>query len=211
MFFRYMLEDVERLDRLINHLLAAARNERQLVNEETEDVEMGPLLKQCVEEVRQTYQSPRDAFRMTIEPGVVRGRRVDLDMIFRNLIDNAVKYAGDPPEVEIISHPAKGNTIVTQIMDNGRGIPLRYRHQIFGRFVRLGSELQREKPGTGLGLYIVHTLVRRMRGKVRVIDREAGMGTMFEVVLPGSPLPPNQSAAVQKSAEEAKQSVVADS
>ena len=71
-----------------------------------------------------------------------------------------------------------------KVVDNGRGIPTALRRKIFGRFVRLGSELEREKPGTGLGLYIVRTLVHRMRGKVRVHNREDAAGTVFEVQLP---------------------------
>ena len=77
------------------------------------------------------------------------------------------------------------DTVVALVKDNGRGVPLRYRHKIFQRFVRLGLELQREKPGTGLGLYIVHTLVRRLRGRIRVRDRGSGTGTVFEITLPG--------------------------
>jgi signal transduction histidine kinase len=50
----------------------------------------------------------------------------------------------------------------------------------------LGVELKREKPGTGLGLYIVDTLVRRLGGRVSVHDREPGPGTVFEVRLPGT-------------------------
>jgi signal transduction histidine kinase len=49
--------------------------------------------------------------------------------------------------------------------------------------MRLGSELEREKPGTGLGLYIVRTLVDRLKGKIRVRDRDIGSGTTFEVTL----------------------------
>jgi signal transduction histidine kinase len=59
------------------------------------------------------------------------------------------------------------------------------RRRIFGRFVRLGLELERAKPGTGLGLYIVRTLVRRLGGRVRVHDLEGGRGAVFEVELPG--------------------------
>jgi signal transduction histidine kinase len=106
-------------------------------------------------------------------------------MIFRNLIDNAMKYAGEPPEVEIISRPRPDGRIVIQVIDNGRGIPVRSRSRVFRRFVRLGSELEREKPGTGLGLYIVDMLVRRLRGTVRAVEPPRGKGTMFEVVLPG--------------------------
>lgn len=203
-FFQYMLEDVERLDRLVNHLLTAARLERQPAEAELEDVEMEPLLRQCVEDVRLWSQAAPEAFRVELEPSVVRARRADVDMIFRNLIDNAIKYAGEPPAVQIISRPEPNGTVLTQVIDNGRGIPLRYRHKIFGRFVRLGSELERDKPGTGLGLYIVHTLVRRLRGQVRVNDGTAGKGTVFEVVLPGSPqeAPPHPVQATGVAAKE---------
>ena len=54
-------------------------------------------------------------------------------------------------------------------------------------------ELEREKPGTGLGLHIVHTLVRRLHGRIRVHDPTEGTGTVFEVRLPGRPINKPQS------------------
>ncbi len=112
---------------------------------------------------------------------------MDLDIIFRNLIDNAVKYAGQPPQVEVTAGPGGPEEVVVQVADNGRGIPFHLRRKIFGRFVRLGLELERDKPGTGLGLYIVRTLLQRLRGRIRVRDPKAGPGTVFEVHLPGHP------------------------
>jgi signal transduction histidine kinase len=185
-FYRIMLEDVERLDGLINHLLDAARVDRQPeVDTSVEEIEVEPVLRQCVQEVTSRHRAAPESVRVEIEPSVVRARRVDLDMIFRNLVDNALKYAGEPPNVAVVSRPKPDGTVLTQVSDNGPGIPLRYRHKIFGRFVRLGSELERAKPGTGLGLYIVHTLVQRLKGKVKVRDRDTGPGTVFEVTLPG--------------------------
>lgn len=186
-FHRFMLEDVERLDGLINHVLDAARLDRLPtdVDAGVEEIEVESLLRQCVQEVSTRHRAAPDTVRVEIEPSVIRARRVDLDMIFRNLVDNALKYAGDPAAVAVVSRPRPDGTVLTQVSDNGPGIPLRYRHKIFGRFVRLGSELERAKPGTGLGLYIVHTLVRRLRGKVKVRDRDTGPGTVFEVTLPG--------------------------
>jgi len=55
--------------------------------------------------------------------------------------------------------------------------------------VRLGDELQRKKPGTGLGLYIVRTLVKRLSGRVRMLDRDKKSGAVFEVRLPVQPNP----------------------
>ena len=72
-----------------------------------------------------------------------------------------------------------------RIRDNGPGIPRNLQRKIFGRFVRLGTELERKKPGTGLGLYIVRTLVSRCKGKVKVASASRA-GTTFEVILPNA-------------------------
>ena len=186
-FYRFMLEDVERLDHLINQMLDAGRLETSTVDGEAEAVDLAPLLDQCADAVCLRYRVARETVRLDAEPCVVRARRVDLDMIFRNLLDNAVKYAGGEPRVEVAVQPEPNGCTVTRISDNGRGIPHKLRRKVFGRFVRLGLELERHKPGTGLGLYIVRTLVRRLHGQVRVRDRDEGSGTVFEVRLPGGP------------------------
>ena len=187
-FYRYMLEDVERLDGLINHLLEAARLERESTEDEREDVDLSQLLADCAHSVCLRYSVPSETVRVAVQPCFVSARRVDLDMIFRNLIDNAVKYAGEQPQVEVTSRPEDGQPGVICIRDNGPGIPQPLRRKIFGRFVRLGAELERKQPGTGLGLYIVRTLVKRLRGRIRVRDTEEGTGTVFEVSLPGCTL-----------------------
>jgi two-component system phosphate regulon sensor histidine kinase PhoR len=186
-FYRFMLEDVHRLDHLINQVLDAGRLETGRRNGEVEDVALADLLRECAATVCLRYHVPADVVRLDLQPCVVRARRVDLEMIFRNLIDNAVKYAGPQPEVEVSLRPGPDGRTVTRIGDNGRGIPPKLRRKIFGRFVRLGIELQRQKPGTGLGLYIVRTLMKRLGGRVRVHDRETGPGTVFEIQLPGVP------------------------
>ncbi|MHC4178151.1 MAG: sensor histidine kinase, partial [Planctomycetota bacterium] len=185
-FYRYMLEDVHRLDHLINQVLDAGRLETGRRNGEVEDVALEGLLRECAAAICLRYRVPSDTVRLDLQPCTVRASRVDLEMIFRNLLDNAVKYAGSQPEVEVtLESQANGRTL-TRIGDNGRGIPHKLRRKIFGRFVRLGLELEREKAGTGLGLYIVRTLVKRLGGHVRVHGREAGPGTVFEIQLPGS-------------------------
>jgi signal transduction histidine kinase len=115
---------------------------------------------------------------------VVRARRNELELLFRNLIDNAVKYGASPPAVAVSLRLRPPDRAEIVVADNGRGIPRHLRRKVFGRFVRLGSELERDRPGTGLGLYIVRTIVRRLRGKVSIRDRGDQPGTAFEVQLP---------------------------
>ena len=75
--------------------------------------------------------------------------------------------------------------MVVSIIDNGPGIPANQRRKIFGRFIRLGNELERSTPGTGLGLYLVRNVVKSLKGSIRLQDREIGTGTEFEVTLCG--------------------------
>ncbi len=184
-FYGSMLEDVERLDSLINHLLDAARLEKDRTLAEKQDVELAQLLRTCANEVSLRYQIPDGVIALQLQPCIVQAVRVDLELVFRNLLDNAVKYAGDDPRVDVSLAAGENEQVVVRVSDNGRGISAAQRRKIFGRFVRLGSELERDKPGTGLGLYIVRTLVHRLGGRIKVKEREQGPGTTFEVELPG--------------------------
>lgn len=184
-FHQYMLADVERLDQLINHLLDAARVERGPVAKHFQECWLDELLKQCAELVCERYHIPVETVQVTAQRMAVEANPVDLTIVFRNLIDNAVKYGGTPPEVTVIAK-RDGQRAKVQIIDNGSGIPRQLRRKIFGRFVRLGNELERSKQGTGLGLYLVRTVVRSLSGTVRVRDRRGCSGTEFEVTFPAA-------------------------
>ena len=187
-FHRFMLEDLQRLHNLIDHLLDAARLDQKPMERDAEDVELAALLERCAQSTSQRYRLPPETIHRDLKPAWVRARPIDLEMVFRNLLDNAVKYAGEVPEVGIDLHPDGGGRVTVRISDNGPGIPPPLRRKIFGRFVRVGNELERSKPGTGLGLYIVRTLVRRMHGKITVRGRASESGTIFEVDLPAREL-----------------------
>lgn len=195
-FYRFMLEDLDRLDTLINHLLDAARLDHAPVEQEVADVPLAELLENCAKTVCLRHHLPDEAVTVDASPSRVRARPLDLEIVFRNLIDNAVKYSGPKPQVTVESWSDGRGSVVTRVSDQGPGIPAKLRRKIFGRFVRLGSELERAQSGTGLGLYIVRTLVGRMRGKISVRGRVPPPGTVFEVELPGEREPALEPAAM---------------
>jgi len=98
-FYAFMLDDLDRLDRLINQMLDAGRLESGRVDSEAEDVALADLLKECANAVCLSYHVPPTIVRWDVERCVVHATRVDLEVIFRNLLDNAVKYAGADPQV----------------------------------------------------------------------------------------------------------------
>ncbi|HEV3022827.1 MAG TPA: ATP-binding protein [Pirellulales bacterium] len=192
-FYRFMLDDLDRLDTLINHMLDAARLDQVPQEGELIDVELAPLLESCAQTVCLQHRVPVETVTLDVAPTVVRGRPIDVEMVFRNLIDNAVKYSGPQAKVTVDSWANGRGMVVTRVSDSGPGIPAKLRRKIFGRFVRLGNELERVQAGTGLGLFIVRTLVLRMRGKIAVRGRGPQPGTVFEVELPGHAAEPGVS------------------
>lgn len=192
-FHRFMLEDIQRLDTLIDHLLAVARIDQVARTEPPEDVPLDMLLRSCGDEIRRRYQLEPAQLQLQIAPCTVRGTPRDLEMVFLNLLDNAVKYGGKPPEVLVQSEVHDGNRVLVRISDNGRGIRFEFRRKIFQRFYRGGTELERTTKGTGLGLYIVKSLLAKMKGRINVHGRGPLRGATFEVELPGQPGQPAAS------------------
>lgn len=184
-FHRFMLEDVQRLDGLIDDLLEAAKLDHRQREEPTEDIDPVPLLRSCTEALQRRYSFPLEGIKVDAAPCLIHGRQHDIEMILVNLLDNAAKYGGDPRQILVQVQMRGTNRVVLRVSDNGGGVPSDMRRKIFSRFVRGGSELERRTKGTGLGLYLVRELVARMKGRIGVQSRGPLSGATFEVDLPG--------------------------
>jgi two-component system, OmpR family, phosphate regulon sensor histidine kinase PhoR len=186
-FHSVMQQELDRLDQLISQLLEVGRLDAIGDLEEPEDVELGPLLRRCAETACTHHRQPLDeVFTFDVPRLVLHARSIVLELVFSNLLDNAVKYGGDPPRVSVEGEPHGQHRVRIRITSDGAGVPPEDRRKIFGIFYRGGNELQRRRKGTGLGLYIVSTLVRKLGGRVHVDDRADGKpGCTFEVELGG--------------------------
>jgi signal transduction histidine kinase len=186
-FHQMMSDELTRLDQLINQLLEVGRLDAIGAHEQPEAVPLRALLYRCAEAACAHHKQDIDqAFTINVPPMTLHTRRIVVQLIFSNVIDNAVKYADDPPRVTVEAVPIGNDRVKVRVTDNGSGVPYDERKKIFRIFYRGGTELERRRKGTGLGLYIVHTLVRRMKGRVNVIDRSDNQpGCVFEVELPG--------------------------
>lgn len=185
-FFGVMGAELERLDRLINQLLEVGRLDAVAHLSEPEDVDLEQLLRHCAETACAHYQQDTDqTVSFDCEPVTIRARRMLLEMIFGNLLDNAIKYGAEQPRVDVEVQLLDRGRVLVRIGDNGSGVRADLRKKVFRLFFRAGNELQRSQKGTGLGLYIVRTLVHLLKGRVAVYDRSSGQGSIFEVELPG--------------------------
>jgi len=102
--------------------------------------------------------------------------------VWYNLLDNALKYGGNPPEIRIHTR-LKGNTIEVRICDNGPGIPLRAQKHIFEKFYRVPTGNIHNVKGFGLGLSYVQKIVKKHHGDIRLVESN-GKGSIFSVKLP---------------------------
>ncbi len=154
-FLGRMRDDLARLDQTVEQVLAAARAEDVGSRATLETVALSDLLRQCIRDVATHHHLPEDTVRLEIGPrDRVRGDSSELHLIFRNLIENAVKYSDAPAEVSVCVGTAEDGRIEVEIADQGIGIPSGELRKIFQRFYRIGRDVQRTAAGLGLGLYI---------------------------------------------------------
>jgi signal transduction histidine kinase len=183
-FLGRMRGDLERLDRTVQQVLSAARAEESGRRAQLARVPLREVLAECIAELRGRHGLPESAVRLELErDALVSGDREELGVIFRNLLDNAVKYSDDPVAVSVRVAARREGKVQVEISDRGIGIPSGELRKIFGRFYRAGRDVQRTASGLGLGLFIVRNLVRRQGGRVEARSEGAGKGSRFVVTL----------------------------
>jgi len=183
-FLGRMREDLDRLDRTVDQVLAAARAEERRPTPPTDRVLLEDLLVECIREIREQHALPEEAVGLTAPAGsAVRGNAAELAVVFRNLLENAVEYSDEPVTVSVRVAREGDDRVAVAISDRGIGIPPVELRKIFQRFYRVGREVQRTAAGLGLGLFIVRNLVRRQGGHVVARSEGSGKGSRFVVTL----------------------------
>lgn len=182
-FLGRMREDVQRLEHTLDQVLSAARADAGVRGARRDPVDLGVLLRRCVDEIRERHGLPDESVRLDAERAVVRGDEAELGLVFRNLLENAVKYSERPVAVRVQIRSSGERRVAVEIADRGIGIPPRELRRIFDRFYRAGRDVQRKAVGLGLGLFIVRGLVRRQGGRVTARSEGSGQGSSFVVTL----------------------------
>ena len=186
-FLGRMREDLARLDTTVEQVLSAARADEPRGRAERETVVLSQLLRECIRDVAASHHLPKDAVRLELgSQDRVEGDASELQVVFRNLIENAVKYSDAPADVRVRVEDVDDGRVEVEIADQGIGIPSRELRRIFQRFYRVGRDVQRTAAGLGLGLYIVRNLVRRQGGRVVARSDGWGQGSRFIVTLRGA-------------------------
>lgn len=184
-FIGRMGEDLDRLENTVLQVLAAARAEETLASRTPrEAVELQGLLAAHVEEVRERHGLDDASVHIDApRPLHVRGDASELGLVFRNLLENAVKYSEEPVQIRVGIEEVSDGRVRVEISDRGIGIPKQELNKIFRRFYRAGRDVQRQVSGLGLGLFVVRTLLRKHGGRIVALSEGAGRGSRFVVTL----------------------------
>jgi signal transduction histidine kinase len=185
-----VLDEGERLDRLVQGMLVLAQVDEGVLRVDAVDVDLDDLLFEEARRIRETGALDVDISRVSAvrvhgDPGLLR-------QLVRNLADNAARHARHRVELSLRTVPgassasagtSTGTTAELRVEDDGDGIPVAERARVFERFVRLDAARARDTGGSGLGLSIVQGIAAAHGGSVRVGESASG-GASVIVSLP---------------------------
>jgi heavy metal sensor kinase len=180
------LQDLDRLEQLLQRMLRLARAEQWAQNSQQRQLDVIDINSTCeeaVERIRSLAQSRNTTIHLaTNGPVPLRADPEDLQLVWTNLIENAVRYSPEGSLVEVAVAHTKNKARVT-VQDNGTGIPASDLPRIFERFYRGDPSRNRATGGFGLGLAIVKALVEAYGGTIAA-ESTPGKGTRMTVELP---------------------------
>ena len=176
---RTIRSNAQRLATLANDMLALSRVEHGELEIADDRVDLVDILRATVESV--AAERPIELVT-DVESALVRGDAERLRQVFDNLVRNAIKFSpgGEPVRVHV-SEQGTGFSVTVQ--DQGIGVPPDEVSKLFNRFARASNARKAKIAGTGVGLFIVKTIIERHGGSVGV-NSAGGSGSTFNVSLP---------------------------
>ena len=187
-FYRVMLDDTDRLQKTVEQVLRAGVAGQRLALQHRSPVDIAALAGEVLSNARTRHHLPDDAMTLAIAAASPAGLLVDGDAdelrtVLSNLLDNAVKYSRDAVRVVVEVAAPSPERVWVRVSDSGIGIPRTQLKRIFHRFYRFQAHGFKVK-GTGLGLYIVRSIVKQHGGRVFAASEGEGKGSTFTVELP---------------------------
>ena len=182
-----LLEDIEvstkRLITMVNDMLDITKIEQGKLDMVCEPVNVKNLIDSiCVDLADYAKRHLFTIDTQIPENIIAYGDKLRMRQVFQNLIDNAIKYSRNPGKLSIVVRIDR-TTVEVMLKDNGIGIPKNEQSKLFDRFYRASNTANTATSGSGLGLYIVQSIIGQLGGSIR-FESEENVGTSFFVNLP---------------------------
>jgi heavy metal sensor kinase len=181
-----MLEEVDRLTRLVENLLLLTRAEAGRIPLTRTVVDLCDLVLSVSDSLRVLAEEKDQEWAVeTAAPVTAACDASILRLGLTNLLHNAIKYTPHKAAIRIATTRTRAGEAVIEVQDTGPGIPPAHHERIFERFYRLDNARSRETGGIGLGLAIARWAVEANGGRIE-LESDEGRGSLFRIVLPGS-------------------------
>ncbi len=195
-FLSIISDETDRLSALVNSLLDLSRIESGNLN--ISHIE-SPVYEIIERAAKSAHLQDENTLAITLDPNLptLYADPPRLETVLRNLIENAVKYAGEKAAIEIDVR-SEENDIVFRVKDNGPGIPSQESERIFQSFYRVDTSLTRLASGAGLGLAICKGLVQAHGGRIWAESQKKGACIAFSIPIDNQNAPPRPDKAHER-------------
>ena len=185
-FYNIMLADSNRLLSTVEQVLQASRTREKDRILNVSEIPLAQLLRESIEIIRTRYELEETAISFSEKSGEIKipGDEAELQTVFVNLLDNAVKYSGEDVKITLRLRNPNDKNVEIRIKDEGIGLNEADMKRIFKRFYRVPNLSTQKVKGTGLGLNIVRAIIKKHGGRIRAESKGEGKGTTFVVRLP---------------------------
>ncbi len=189
-FYGIMLSDSERLMATVEQVLKAGEVGQRARNQVRIRLLFDELVRECIHTSLQRYHLEESTIRLTVDPAApewpVLGNPEELRTAVLNILDNAVKYSPQGPQLEVNLALEGDAWMMLTVSDHGLGIAPPHLKRIFRRFYRVPARNVLRIQGTGLGLFLVRSIARQHGGDVIAESEGEGRGSTIRLQLPRS-------------------------
>jgi two-component system phosphate regulon sensor histidine kinase PhoR len=177
-------QELNRLSLLVDKVLRLSMFETQQVELKYEWFDVKKLLEEVINSMQLQFQKFGAKVKLGSggEDFMMMADRMHITSVVYNLLDNALKYSKEDPEVDIHIEAAPAEMVLT-VRDNGIGIPASYKEKIFDKFFRVPHGDKHNVKGYGLGLSYTAHIIAEHKGSIK-LESEEGKGTTFIIKLP---------------------------